>query len=167
MLCHGRPAVPQGGSNRSTPTSHYERPSTDKGPFKDGVIVFVHGIFGDAISTWTSSTSGAYWPRLLLGDKAFDGYDIYVANYDSPVFGNTLAVDEVVASLENQLISDEVFKKHREVVFVCHSLGGIIVQQLLLTHRAHASQVPFVYFFSVPEEGSQIATLGRYFNSDL
>src|SRR3984957_5758219 len=147
------------------PTSHYVRPSNDTGPFKDRAIVFVHGIFGDSISSWTAS-NGAYWPELLLKDTAFDKYDIYVANYDSPAFGNTFTVDEVVASLQSRLVANKVFEQHHEVVFVCHSLGGIIVQQLLLTYRAQASRVPFVYFFSVPAEGSQIANIGRYFNSD-
>jgi hypothetical protein len=153
------------GNTVPAPTSHYVRPATGKGPFRDRVIVFVHGIFGDADRTWTSS-GGAYWPKLLLEDSAFDDSDVYVANYESPVSGNTLSVDEIVSSLDNRFADAGVFEKHREVVFVCHSLGGIIVQQLLLTVRAHAAQVPFIYFFAVPEEGSQVATLGRWFSSD-
>lgn len=41
-------AVPPSGSSAH---SHYERPITKGGPYKDRVIVFVHGIFGDADST--------------------------------------------------------------------------------------------------------------------
>jgi hypothetical protein len=146
-------------------TAHYVRPVNEGGPFKDRVIVFVHGIFGDATKTWTSS-NGAYWPTLLLADKAFDGYDVYVATYASPVIGNTFTVDEVAASLQSRFVSDGVFEKHREVIFVCHSLGGIIVQQLLLTYRKQAATVRFLYFFAVPSEGSQVASIGKYFNSD-
>jgi hypothetical protein len=51
-------------------------------------------------------------------------------------------------------------------VFVCHSLGGLVVQRLLLTFRQYAQQVPFIYFFSTPETGSQIANLGSVFSSD-
>src|SRR2546425_6348307 len=68
----------------AVPTSHYERPTERNGPFRDRVIVFVHGIFGDANGTWRS-LSGVYWPKLLLSDRAFDDYDIYVANYKSPI----------------------------------------------------------------------------------
>jgi hypothetical protein len=153
------------GVVRSNPISHYERPVGQNGPYKDRVIVFMHGIFGDADTTWTSR-SGTYWPKLLLGDSAFDDSDVYVANYESPISGNTLSVDEVVANLNGRLAANGVFTKHREVVFVCHSLGGIIVQQLLLTFREQAKKVPFIYFFAVPEEGSQIATLGKWFSSD-
>jgi hypothetical protein len=153
-------APPANSSAPTVPTSHYER-----GPVKDRVIVFVHGIFGDANSTWTSP-GGNYWPKLILSDSAFDGFDVYVANYESPVRGNTMTVDEVVTSLNSILTSDGIFEKHREVVFVCHSLGGIVIQQSLITFREHANKVPYIYFFSVPEEGSQIATLGKLFSSD-
>jgi pimeloyl-ACP methyl ester carboxylesterase len=136
------------------------------GPSKERVIVFVHGIFGDSTSTWKRSASTPYWPRLLLADHAFDDVDVYVANFQSPHFGNTMTVDEIVAQLNSRLTADGVYNKHREVVFVCHSLGGIVVQRLLLTFRDHAKQVPFIYFFAVPEEGSQIAKIGRLFNAD-
>jgi hypothetical protein len=157
-------AAAQGGSGPLL-GSHYERPRTDADSFKERVIVFVHGIFGDANSSWTSDR-GAYWPKLLLKDSAFNDSDVYVAQYESPAQGNTLSVTEVVAQLNSRLTSDAVFEKHHEVVFVCHSLGGIIVQQLLLTFREHAKQVPFIYLFAVPEEGSQVARLGSFFNSD-
>jgi Alpha/beta hydrolase family len=149
----------------SSAQSHYERPSTKGGPYQKRVIVFVHGIFGDADGTWRYSPS-VYWPRLLLSDEAFRDSDVYVASYSSPYFGNTMNVDEVVTNLNNRLVSDEIFSKHREVVFVCHSLGGLIVQRLLLTFRDYAQQVPFIYFFSTPETGAQMANLASVFSSD-
>jgi len=153
------------GDAKTAPTSRYIRPASGKPPFKDRVIVFVHGIFSDADRAWTSP-QGAYWPQLILSDPAFSDSDVYVANYESPTAGNTLTIDEVVSSLNSRLTGQGVFEQHREVVFVCHSLGGIIVQQLILTFREHADRVPFIYFFAVPEEGSQVATLGRWFSKD-
>jgi hypothetical protein len=89
-----------------------------------------------------------------------------VVGYDTPYLGNRMTIDEVVSNLKNRLDSDEVFSKHREVVFVAHSLGGLIVQRLLLTHRDLATQVRFIYFYSTPETGAQIAQLGHLFSSD-
>jgi hypothetical protein len=155
-------------SGDASAKAHYERPAGAPyagAPYKKRVIVFVHGLFGDADQAWRYSPN-VYWPKLLLSDDAFRDSDVYVASYSSPYFGNTMSLDEVVASLENQLVSDQVFSKHREVVFVCHSLGGVVVQRLLLTYREHAQQVPFIYFFSTPETGAQIANIAHAFSSD-
>jgi hypothetical protein len=141
------------------PISHYERNEN-----KDRVVVFVHGIFGNATDTWTCP-KGGYWPKMLLSDKAFDDSDVYVVAYSSPYLGNRMTIDEVVGNLASRLEHDGVFQ-HREVVFVAHSLGGLIVQRFLLTHREYARQVRFIYFYSTPETGAEIAKLGHIFNSD-
>src|SRR4051794_22255743 len=36
----------------------------------ENVVVFVHGVFGDAVSTWTNPVTNAYWPELLTKDAA-------------------------------------------------------------------------------------------------
>lgn len=169
VVC-GLAALPCNGSlvvavSEPPAQSHYERPATKGGPYKERVVVFLHGIFGDAKSSWTNP-SGVYWPRLLLTDDVFRDSDVYVASYSSPYFGNTMNIDERVASLNNRLVNDDIFSKHREVVFVCHSLGGLIVQRLLLTFKQYAAQVPFIYLFSTPETGAQIANLFSVFSSD-
>src|SRR5207245_2427794 len=76
---------------------------------KDRVIVFVHGIFGNAVDTWTCP-KGAYWPTLLSNDRAFDNSDIYVVAYDTPRYGNRMTIDEVVSNLKNRLEYDKVFQ---------------------------------------------------------
>src|SRR5258708_2252933 len=149
----------------ATLQSHYERPAASSGPYKQRVIVFVHGLLGDADVTWRYSPS-VYWPRLLLNDAAFRDSDIYVASYSTPYLGNTMNIDEVVANLNNRMVNDGIFSQHREVVFVCHSLGGLVIQRLLLTFRDYAKKVPFIYFFSTPETGAQIANLAAVFSSD-
>jgi hypothetical protein len=45
------------------------------------------------------------------------------------------------------------------------SLGGLIVQRFLLTHRNHASQMPFSSFCSTPESSAQVAKLGHIFSA--
>ena len=141
--------------------SHYERKEA-----KERVIVFVHGVYGSAAGTWTCVATGVAWPKLLLSDPAFANTDIYVAEYPTHFTGNMMSIDDQVSNLTNRLEADEVFSKHGEVVFVAHSLGGLIVQRLLLTHRELATKVRFIYFLSTPEEGSQVARLGHVINGD-
>ncbi len=129
------------------------------------VIVFVHGIFGKAESTW-ACPNGQSWPSLIAGDDSIKGADIYVANYPTPYVGNRMTIDEIVANLKNRLDGDGVFSKHNQVVFLAHSMGGLVVQRLLLTYRDLAKQVPFIYFFSTPNSGAEIATLAHAFSVD-
>lgn len=140
--------------------SHYER-----NDHNDRVIVFVHGIFGDALDTWRCPSTRMYWPSKILMEDAFKGFDVYVASYESPYFGNRMTIDEIVGNLQNRLQHDKVFD-HKQVIFVAHSLGGLIVQRFLLTHREYGKQVPFIYFYSTPETGAEIARLGSVFSSD-
>lgn len=129
------------------------------------VIVFVHGIFGSSHDTWKCSEQVS-WPDLLQDDVAFRDSDIYVAGYETPYLGNRMTIDEIVSNLKSRFDNDEVFSKHREVIFVAHSMGGLVAQRLLLTYRGLAKQVQFVYFYSTPETGAQIAKLGKMFSSD-
>lgn len=147
------------GRHSQTAVPHYER-----NQHKERVIVFVHGLFGDATSTWTCPAK-TYWPGMLLKDHAFDDSDIYVASYNTPYVGNTMTIDDVVANLDNRLENDRIFE-HRDVVFVAHSLGGLIVQRFLLTHREYAKRVKVIYFFATPETGAEVARVGSIFSQD-
>jgi len=153
------------GSSSEPHNSAHARSFYARSGNPDRVIVFVHGIFGNPSDTWNCSPNIS-WPKLIQDDDAFQRSDIYVAGYDTPYFGNRMTIDEVVSNLKSRLDSDEVFAKHREVVFVAHSLGGLIVQRLLLTHRELAPQVRFIYFYSTPETGAQVAQLGHIFSAD-
>src|SRR5215467_9515064 len=42
------------------------------------VLVFVHGVLGNASTTWTNQTTHAYFPDLVANSDDFHGVDIYV-----------------------------------------------------------------------------------------
>jgi pimeloyl-ACP methyl ester carboxylesterase len=102
----------------------------------------------------------------MAGDDTFKNSDIYVVDYPSPKLGNMMTVDEEVSNIMNRLTDARVFEDHNEVVFLVHSLGGLVTQRLLLTHRELVPKVKLIYFFSTPEEGAQIAQVGHVFNDD-
>ena len=163
-----KPEASGGGaaaSNAADPggsaASHYER---NEG--KERVIVFVHGIYGNAAETWTCAKTGSTWPKMLLTDPHFANADVYVAQYPTHFVGNLMSIDDQVSNMMNRLEADGVFSKHSEVVFVAHSLGGLVVQRLLLTHHELAEKVRFIYFLSTPQEGSAIARLGHVLTGD-
>jgi pimeloyl-ACP methyl ester carboxylesterase len=124
--------------------------------------VFVHGLFGDAASSWTNPSTGAYWPRLLLkADPAFQATNVYVYEYPTPLLGKTYSIDELAENLRLVLSNDRVFVDHREVVFLAHSMGGLVVRAFLSKYRDSAAKVAMVYFFATPTTGSAVTNVVR------
>jgi len=132
----------------------------------DTVIVFVHGIFGGSVGTWTNSETHAYWPTLLLDDAAFKGADVYVYSYSTPYFGPSYTIDELIENMRLVLENDEVFQSHKRVVFLCHSMGGLLVRGYLKRYQGQATQVPLIYFYSTPTAGSQITQLAHFMSKN-
>jgi pimeloyl-ACP methyl ester carboxylesterase len=133
---------------------------------KDSVIVFVHGVLGDSRSTWTNSSTSAYWPALMKADPFFNDFDIFVIGYPSALFHSSYRVDELVEVLRRDLDSADVFAKHKHVYFLCHSMGGLVVREYLTRYGNRASQVPMIYFFSTPTTGAEIASLGALLSTN-
>jgi pimeloyl-ACP methyl ester carboxylesterase len=132
----------------------------------DRVIVFIHGVFGDGTSTWTNPATGAYFPALIRDDKTFDGVDIWVHEFDTPKLRRTYTIDELADHLRKYLNNDNVIANHRQVIFVCHSLGGLVARAYLLKYRLPVSQVPMIYFFSTPTTGADVATLASFISAN-
>jgi len=134
-------------------------------PGNKGVIVFMHGVLGAAEGTWTNKTTGAFWPELVKTDPEFKGFDIYVYQFPTTLLKRSMSVDELSEDLRLELQNAKVFD-HKEVIFVCHSMGGLITRSFLQKYQSYASKVPFIYFFSTPTEGSEIAGLAKWLSKN-
>ena len=127
------------------------------------VIVFVHGLHGNH-ETWRAA-NGAYWPDLVKTDPRFAYSDVEVAEYPSPASNGKMSSVQLADMLWNRLRVDRVWE-HREVVFVAHSLGGILVEEMLLRHPAEAGKVRFVVSYGTPHEGSTVARIASVYDKD-
>jgi pimeloyl-ACP methyl ester carboxylesterase len=135
-------------------TSKYVRRSDN-----DTVIVFVHGVLGDGVSTWTNE-NGAYWPDLLKKDHTFDGADIYVVSYPTGLWA-TLSIDELAENMRTTLIADGI-TAYKKIIFLSHSMGGLVTRAYLLKYPDVAARTAFAYFFSSPTTGAELASLALY-----
>lgn len=135
-----------------------------RGPEKEKVIVFVNGIFGDAIDTWLNN--GAYWPGLLAQDQDFSDADIYIHSFDSPKLATAEQIDELAGRMDDYLTRDGVFEKHKQVVFLCHSMGGLVTRAFLIKKRPSPSVVPMIYFFATPTTGANIAGIASHISEN-
>ena len=133
-------------------------------------VVFVHGLGGHAYETWRRArTDASLWPRWLAEDVP--GLAVHTLAYEAPPsnwLGTAMPLqDRAVNVLENLFGSESL--RDGPVVFVCHSLGGLIVKQVLLDldrqkgRRSEAGalldRVVQVVFLATPHTGSRKATL--------
>ena len=130
---------------------------------KPRVIVFVHGIHGGR-DTWRAS-NGAYWPQLIQTDPHFQQSDVVVAEYPTPAMRGQLSTEKLAQLLWQRLQAQKVWD-HQEVVFVAHSLGGILTEEMLLKHPEDAPRVRFIASYSTPHQGSFVANLAKIYDSD-
>ncbi len=127
------------------------------------VIVFVHGLHGSRES-WRAS-NGAYWPDMVRSDPRFAFSDVDVAEYPTPASHGKMSSVQLSDVLWNRLKQDHVWD-HHEVVFIAHSLGGILVEEMLLRHPAEAASVKFIVSYGTPHEGSSLARMASIYDKD-
>ncbi|KAH6889200.1 hypothetical protein B0T10DRAFT_48441 [Thelonectria olida] len=132
------------------PTSHGELQEPDTF-FPDGVqvwytcedatvdICFIHGLSGNRNKTWTPKGLSTPWPKALIPPKLprarilTYGYDAYVVR--KPASSNRL-IDHA-----NNLLNDVTTERlssgaaSRPIIFVAHSLGGLVCKAALITSR--------------------------------
>ena len=96
-------------------------------------VVFIHGILGTE-RTWQNANGNA-WPLLLCDEEALNSYGVYLFNYRADVFSGTFSIQDAVDNLKERFNIDDVFLQH-SVVFMCHSMGGIVARHFVVTQQA-------------------------------
>ncbi|KAI9774253.1 MAG: hypothetical protein M1840_004147, partial [Geoglossum simile] len=141
-------------------------------------IVFVHGLRGNSLRAWSKGV--VCWPRDLLKidiqDASYDtriitwGYDSSAANVFSyaskgSIFGHAETLLEDLSRLRAG--------KARPVIFLGHSLGGLVIKQALIksaeynSHGRHPTlgeiyaSTKGVIFLGTPHRGSDKESLGE------
>lgn len=148
------------------PTQIFAERCPDSAPAAVLDIFFVHGLGGDRIETW-QKTEDEFWPRWLA--EQFPNCRIYMIGYDSNKFAGFLAgegasIQDLALSIADQIASREESAPH--ALLVAHSLGGLIIKQMLrrLSESANTDynsigrSVAGVAFLGTPHLGAQAAT---------
>lgn len=125
-------------------------------------VVFIHGI-NSSDECWLNKTTGAYWPNLLKEEHTLSSLGIYSFSYQTNLFSGNYSLGDVVDSLKENLLLDDVIK-YPQVIFCCHSMGGIIARRYLVQEQTFSlkkNKVKKVGLFLVasPALGSNYANL--------
>jgi pimeloyl-ACP methyl ester carboxylesterase len=143
-------------------------------------IVFVHGLTGNAYNTWLHQKTGVHWPSELLGQDIPDarilsfGYDADIVNFWTPASNNGLSnhAENMVGRLVRK--REKTNTETRKILFVGHSLGGLVIEQALHhsrnTSEKHLCQIEHctagIIFLGVPHCGADLASWA-YFGTQM
>lgn len=132
---------------------------------RSGDVVFVHGLGGNAREYWhPKGEPGKFWPTWLGEDLSDLG--IWSVGYDAAKFawgGTTMPlIDRATNALA---LLDVEGIGERPVVFITHSMGGLLVKQMIQSGlasgdrrwKAIAQQTRGISFLSTPHIGSDLA----------
>ncbi|XP_027189901.1 uncharacterized protein [Cicer arietinum] len=146
-------------------------------------VVFVHGLRGGPYKTWrisedkssTMSTLvekideeagklGTFWPGEWLSSD-FPHARMFTLRYKTNLTqwsGASLPLQEVSSMLLEKLVAAGI--GNRPVVFVTHSMGGLVVKQILHTAKEEkfdnlVNNTRGIVFYSCPHFGSKLADM--------
>lgn len=131
-----------------------------------GDVIFVHGLGGSARGTWHPQElhdDNNFWPFWLGED--FPDVGIWSLGYEVEPFrwkGNSMPLADRATNILDLLDGYEI--GNRPIIFITHSMGGLLVKQMLRSARdfgkwsAISSQTKGIVFLSTPHSGSDMAS---------
>jgi pimeloyl-ACP methyl ester carboxylesterase len=123
-------------------------------------VIFVHGLQGDAELTWKREGCPSF-PELIREDLALQDFDIYSFEYKSNLSYSQNDFCETARILHAEI---EARLKDQHLIFIAHSMGGLIVQQYIVDRIENGElqrmkQIQGIVYLSVPFEGSLLGNL--------
>lgn len=129
-------------------------------------LVFVHGLDGDARETWhPKDQPDMFWPAWLGADLPqlgvwSLGYEVSSSSWK----GHSMPLVDRATNVLDLLELDDIGQ--RPTAFVCHSLGGLLIKQVLRLAadsrkprlHAMANQTKLIVFLSTPHSGADMAS---------
>lgn len=136
-------------------------------------IVFVHGLGGHFWSTWHPQGSDKdtnFFPMWLGAD--FPDYGIWSMSYDSsPVRfqGSEMPILDIAEYMATELV-DSNDSGERPLIFITHSMGGILVKQMLRNaqdygdsyRKSMVQQTKGIVYIATPHSGAALASLLKF-----
>ncbi|KAF8515486.1 hypothetical protein BU17DRAFT_93476 [Hysterangium stoloniferum] len=135
-------------------------------------IVVIHGLDGHREGSWTAE-NGILWLKDLLPER-LPNARIVTYGYDASTGSQSSRIDETLYGHAQNLISriallrDGTTTTTRPIIFIAHSLGGIILKFALIhanqcneSHLPHHKKIMMatigILFFGTPHQGAAVA----------
>nr|VFK59071.1 MAG: Predicted ATPase [Candidatus Kentron sp. TUN] len=127
-------------------------------------VIFLHGLWGNWTKTWAHNEEepNESWPYWLVQDFA---KDCCIWSLDYPATPTSLPLFERAREVLECLSNHGIGK--RPILFICHSLGGLVAKELLFQAQ-HSKNVweqnvfnntSAVLFLATPHRGAKLASI--------
>ncbi|HEY4283648.1 MAG TPA: hypothetical protein VGM62_11350 [Chthoniobacterales bacterium] len=130
------PKTPIATPTGQTPTKNYWQSYADS---QELTIVFVHGFLSNSRTCWLHENQTSYWPTFVAQDGQIGKPNVFVAGYHTEInstsYGIRDCAQEVWSALTRVTPNMRPPIAHGQIVFVCHSLGGIVTRYLIDENR--------------------------------
>jgi hypothetical protein len=138
---------------------------------QDRALIIVHGLLGSPTDSFGD------WPKLIGQDTtslpdhgALSDLAIYAVDYQAD-FQTRAKLDDVAKGVAGDLAASQIFKRHRHVWFLAHSMGGLVLKRTLMLWNeqgktALTDRVMGIGLLGVPSAGSPLADLGQKYGAD-
>jgi pimeloyl-ACP methyl ester carboxylesterase len=142
-----------------------------RGPKSANAVLF-HGLGGNAKTTWQARLDDetSFWPAWLAQD--IEGLSVYSVGYEAPVSrwrGSAMHLTDRATNVLAHL-AVEPGLANDALILIGHSLGGLLIKQILRTAESEAQndekaasflrRVEKIVFLATPHTGSHLATWG-------
>jgi len=138
-----------------------------------GSILFVHGLNGDPWKSWGGADRDDpnFWPRWLADEPDLATLGVYTLQYEADASELTGSSMSLVNHGENILtvLKCEAALLRAPIAFICHSLGGLVLKQVLRAANEEADrdpcarrlldQVAQIIFIATPHRGARLPVL--------
>jgi pimeloyl-ACP methyl ester carboxylesterase len=134
-------------------------------------VVFLHGLGGDPLETWTSGKDvPEVWPKWLAED--IEGLAVWLVGYEASVSrwrGTAMHLVDRASNVLHLILANPSLQQG-QLTLVGHSLGGLLIKQMLRVGEAEArrdaqaasfmERVRKVAFVATPHTGADLAGWG-------
>ncbi len=134
----------------------------------DRLVIFVHGLWGDINTSFSAGGSSSSWPELMKSDTEEVRGQPSLSSYSSAYLGfpasrgDRLSIPQIATSLLNELSDNGVFDSNKTLYFITHSLGGLVVKEMLLDATISkrfpiTDRTKAIFLISSPSSGAEAA----------
>ncbi len=135
------------------------------------IVIFVHGILGNAATTFKAEQAESGWPQLLAADQTVEfPLKVISVAYTSDPIRRGSNIHEIATRLGFHLSALGVFERYEKIIFVTHSMGGLVARRMMLQLSRNApdsfAKIAGVFFLATPAAGSDEAALAKWVSSN-